>query len=121
MWQAVDRNEDTQTEKMQEKSTKWARAAMRSSLCRSDVIIGIKTALYPSVTFGMMATTLTEEQCKTVFKPICEHVLPKAGYCRSLPSTILHRPEEYRGVGLRDIYTILLKNEIETDRQTNHQ
>ena len=106
VWQAADGNEEEQTSRMTKKAKKWSRAAMRSSLCRADVIIGIKTSLYPSVTFGMMATTLDEQQCKNVFKPIREHTLPKAGYSRSLPSTILHGPEEYGGVGLMDIYTI---------------
>ena len=106
VWQAADGNEEEQTSKMTKKAETWARAAIRSSLCRADVVIGIKTSLYPSVTFGMMATTLDEEQCKDVFKPIREHALPKAGYARSLPSTILHGPEEYGGVGLMDVYTI---------------
>ena len=98
VWQAADGNEEKQTEKLVEKAKEWARSAARSSLSRSDVIVGIKTSLYPSITYGMVATTLSEAQCQEIFKPIRTAVLPKAGYCRNIPTVVLHGPECLRVV-----------------------
>lgn len=106
VWQAADGNETKQTKEMKEKASEWARAAARSSLTRSDIVVGIKTSLYPSITYGLMATTLTEDQCKDVFKPIREGALPKAGYSRKIPATVLHGPTKYGGIGIPDLYTV---------------
>ena len=106
VWQAVDGNEDTQTEKLHEKARTWSRAVCRSSLTRDDVVTGLRTSLYPSITFGLMATTLTKEQGDTIFKPIREGVLPKSGYARSMPGIMVHGPIKYGGVGIKDIYTL---------------
>ena len=54
----------------------------------------------------MVATTMSEEQCNNIFKPIRAGVLPKAGYCRTIPSKVLHGPEKYGGIGIRDLHTI---------------
>ena len=106
VWQAIDGNETEQTKQMLEKSNAWSRAVARSSLSRADVKVGITTSLYPSITFGMEATTLSKEQCQEVFKPIKEGVIPKAGYCRNIPKVVLHGPEKYGGIGIKDLYTI---------------
>ena len=106
VWQAIDGNEKTQTNKMREKSSKWSRAVARSSLNRNDTIVGIKTTLYPSVTFGVMATTLDKEQCERVFKPIRAGALSKAGYAKSIPAVVVHGPKKYGGIGLKDIHSI---------------
>ena len=114
VWQAIDGNERKQTEKMKEKAEEWARAVARSSLTRRDTILGAKTSLYPSITFGLMATTLSKEQGKEIFKPIRKGVLGKAGYNRSMPETIVHGPETYGGIGLKDIYSLQGISHIKT-------
>ena len=106
VWQAADGNERMQTAKMKEKANKWSRAVARSTLSRNDTIIGIKTTLYPSVTFGMMATCLTQEQCEEAFKPIRAGALSKAGYVKSIPAVVLHGPEKYGGIGLKDFHSV---------------
>ena len=106
VWQAIDGNEREQTKQMESKSKKWSRAVFRSSAGRSDTTIGIKTSLYPSVTYGMMATTLTDKQCERVFKPIRAGPLRKAGFSKSTPAVVIHGPKKFGGVGLNDFYTI---------------
>ena len=106
VWQAIDGNEDKQTEKMTEKAEEWARSIARSSLTRSDTILGAKTSLYPSITYGLSATTLSKQQSKEVFKPIRKGVLGKTGYAKTMPETIVHGPETYGGIGLKDIYSL---------------
>ena len=106
VWQAIDGNEKTQTQKLKDKAHEWSRAASRSSLTRHDSVIGMKTSLYPSITFGLMATTLSQKQGEEIFKPIREGALPKTGYARSMPALVVHGPEKYGGVGIKDIYSL---------------
>ena len=106
MWQAVDGNENEQTKKLREKARVWSRAVSRSSLTRHDVVIGMKTSLYPSITFGLMATTIDKKQADSIFAPVREGALPKSGYMRSMPAIVVHGPERYGGMGIKDLYTL---------------
>ena len=105
VWQAADGNEEKQTTKLVEKTKAWSRAVVRSSLGRLDMSIGIKASLYPSITFGMMATTLSVEQCDRVFAPIRAEALSKSGYVKTIPKVITHAHEAYGGIGMTDLYT----------------
>ena len=105
VWQAVDGNEKKQTEVMKEKALKWSRNARTGFLSRDDIVFGIKTSLYPSLTYGLMATALNKAQCHEVFKPIRNNALGPMGYNTHMPTVIVHGPTRYGGMGLRDIYT----------------
>ena len=63
--------------------TDWANRVSSSQLDRSDLDLAVKTTLYPSITFGLMATCLTKEQCEKVFAPIKEKIVPKMKICRN--------------------------------------
>ena len=91
---------------MTEKAEEWARAIARSSLTRSDTILGAKTSLYPSITYGLMVTILRQKQSKEIFKPIRKGVLGKTGFAKTMPEEIVHGPETYGGIGLKDIYSL---------------
>ena len=106
VWQAVDGNEKEQTKQLREKARVWSRAVSRSSLTRHDVVIGMKTSLYPSITFGLMATTIDKKQADSIFAPVREGALPKSGYMRSMPDIVVHGPERYGGMGIKDLYTL---------------
>ena len=106
VWQAIDGNENTQTTKMVEKATQWATNSKTGSLSRNDIAFGIKTSLYPSITYGLMATALDKQQCEEVFKPVRKHALGPMGYNRSIPATVVHGPECYGGMGIKDMHTI---------------
>ena len=41
-----------------------------------------------------------------VFKPIRAGALSKAGYVKSIPAIVLHGPEKFGGIGLKDFYSI---------------
>ena len=106
VWQAADGNEKEQAKQLTGKANKWARAVARSLLTRHDIVLGMNMSLYPSITFGLMATTLNKQQSKEIFKPIRKGVLPKAGYAEKMPAIVVHRPNKYGGVGIKDLYTL---------------
>ena len=106
VWQAPDGNEEKQTEKMKEKAQKWSTNIRKGFLSREEIAFGVTTSLYPSITFGMMATALTEEQAKDVFKPIRAQALGPMGYNRTMAAVVVHGPKKYGGLGIRDLYSI---------------
>ena len=106
VWQAADGNERKQTEVMKEKIRTWASSIVKSSLSKADVHMGVKTALYPSAMFGLMATALTKEQSKEVFLPLRKMILPKMKICRTTPGALVHGPKEYGGLEIKDVYTL---------------
>ena len=127
VWQAVDGNEKKQTAVMKEKARKWSRNVRTGFLSRDDIVFGIKTSLYPSLTYGLMATALTRAQCHEVFKPIRTHALGPMGYNTHMPAEVVHGPVRYGGMGLKDIYTVqgiehvkALLDEITSNSPTGH-
>ena len=106
VWQAADGNERKQTEVMKAKALKWSRNVRTGFLSRTDIVFGVKTSLYPSITYGLMATALNRKQANDVFKPIRRHALSPMGYNRNIPAEIVHGPSKYGGMGLQDIYTV---------------
>ena len=106
VWQAPDGNESEQTKQMKEKATTWSNHIRKGFLSRADIKFGVHTSLYPSITYGLMATAITEEQGADVFKPVREKVLGPMGYNRTIPAVVVHGPIKYGGMGIRDIYTM---------------
>ena len=83
VWQAANGQEDTQVEKMKDKANEWANEIYKSNLTKSDISLGVKTSLYPSITYGLLATAMTQKQATEIFKPVREKVLPKMKICRN--------------------------------------
>jgi hypothetical protein len=106
VWQAVDGNEKKQTSVMKDKAEAWSSSVLQSGLTKQDAVIGMKTSLYPALTYGLMATNLSKKQCSRVFHPVRRSVLPKMGICRNVPATIIHGPKKYGGMEFKDLYTI---------------
>ena len=106
VWQAANGQEDTQVEKMKAKANDWANSIYKSNLSKSDIAMGVKTSLYPSITYGLVATALTEKQAGEIFKPIREKVLPKMKICRQAPAIVVHGPEDYGGLEIKDLYIL---------------
>lgn len=105
VWQAADGNEKKQTAFLMEKAEAWVAKAKDSSLSKNDTTFGVQRSLYPAITYGLMATAMHKNQTEKVDKEI-RKILPKMGYCRSTPKTLVHGHTAYGGIGLRDIDTI---------------
>ena len=106
VWQSANGQENTQVEKMKEKANDWANEIYKSNLTKSDISLGVKTSLYPSITYGLLATAMTQKQATEIFKPVREKVLPKMKICRKAPDILIHGPEEYGGLEFKDLYIL---------------
>ena len=106
VWQAPDGNEEEQTKQLTQKAKTWSNNIRKGFLSREDVAFGVQTSLYPSITYGLMATAMTETQCRQIFKPVRANVLAPMGYNRHMPAIVVHGPVKYGGMGIKDLYTI---------------
>lgn len=68
--------------------------------------MGVKTSLYPSAIYGLMATALSKVQCKEIFVPMRKMILPKMKICRTTLSVLVHGPKDYGGLKIKDIYAL---------------
>ena len=59
---------------------------------KKDITMEVKTSLYPSITYRLLATALSEVEANEIFKPIREKVLMKI--CRQAPAIVVHGPKE---------------------------
>ena len=105
VWQASDGNETTQTKKMKEKALDWSNRVQCSVLDRPDLELAVKTTLYPSITFGQMATCMTKAQCEEVFAPVRKKIVPKMKVCRNTPGALVHGPVKYGGLEFKHLHT----------------
>ena len=85
---------------------KWSCRARAGFPSRNDIVFGIKTSLYPSLTYGLMATALNSQQAHEVFKLVRKYAMSQMGYNTNMPKEIVHGPNRYGGMGLGDIYTV---------------
>ncbi len=62
--------------------------------------------LLPKLTFSLMATMLTEDQCNKIQSPTLMAALPKLRFNRHTERSIIHGPLLHGGLNLPHLYTI---------------
>ena len=52
----------------------------------------------------MVATTLTEAQLESVISPVLNLVLPRAGFVRTFPRSVVYAPVAFQGLGVTNLW-----------------
>ena len=60
-----------------------------------------RTWLYP-----LQATTLNQDECDDILRPLYAEILPRLGANRKIPKVYLYAPKSLMGLGLPDIYAM---------------
>jgi hypothetical protein len=55
---------------------------------------------------ALMATSLSQDQCKTIMKPLLDAALPALGINRHLTRTVVHGPRLYQGLSIPELWTL---------------
>ena len=105
VWQAIDGNEKGQVKHLKKKAGQWIEKIQNSNLSKLEVHIGVTSSLYPAITYGLGATAMSAKECNKVDSAI-RKILPKMGYCRSVPKDIIFGHKDHGGAGLQSIHTI---------------
>lgn len=82
-----------------------ARQLRSSTLSRSASAIAYSMFIAPSIEFPLSVTGFKEVESRTIQAPLLAALLPKLGFARHLPRTVVFGPVEYGGLGVHSHYT----------------
>jgi len=77
-------------------TTKVTHAAAEFGLCQ---------VILQKLEYPLVATTLTKTECNTIMSPILTAGLPAAGLTWTFPRAIVHRPWQWGGLNIPNLFT----------------
>jgi len=60
--------------------------------------------VYCKLMYPLAVTTLTQNQCTEVLRPLLVAGLPAVGYMRVFPQAVIHRPPSRQGIQFPNLY-----------------
>jgi hypothetical protein len=85
---------------MTEKESLYATAIRCSSMWKGEYELAYNSVYLPSLGYGTPATTLTQQECYNIQKPVVNAILPKMGISRKSPRGIVFGTAQYGCLGL---------------------
>jgi len=89
---------------MLDRAQEWAALIRTGHLPRHLTWQSLNTAILKTLTFPLPSTTLTQEQCKQIMRPIIRAGLSGSGTMNSLPRILVNAPIMYHGYALPELY-----------------
>ena len=77
------------------------KTASRSPLTHTDAWANYHAIYLPSIEYPLLSGSLQRDQCQHLQKQVKQAILPKCGYNRNTPNTIVYGPSEYGGIEMR--------------------
>jgi hypothetical protein len=100
---AFDGNSSAQSSMFRQKGEKLAIAFNRCQLTANDTLQGYQSIFLPGVKYGMAASCIPTSDLKKLQQIITRPILPKLGYNRHFPSSIVYTTIHFGGIGLQDL------------------
>ena len=101
---APDGNNCTQIQQMTSKANKAAEIIRTSNVRPHEAWIGLSTMTMKSLDYCLPATTLSEQDCKKIMRPILNSFLPKSHINRNIKQDVLYADIQSKGLGLKSLY-----------------
>ena len=101
---APDRNEKAQLQALKGKLSKWAQQMQRSPLDGRVIWTALNQTIIKGLEYLLAATTLTEAQLDTVMSPVLNSILPRAGFARTFPRSVVYSPIAFQGLGIINLW-----------------
>jgi len=73
-------------------------------LQHNDAAFSLKNVLLRKLTYPLMVTSFTEQQCHLIMKLILKAGLPKAGVIHTYPRALVYGPSHYAGLDIPNLY-----------------
>jgi hypothetical protein len=74
---------------MTDKAILYSNAIRNSTMWRGKSAVAYNSFYMPSLGYWMPATTLTNEECEDIQRPVVNAILPKMGISRSAPRKVV--------------------------------
>ena len=101
---APDGNQTTQLKELRTKASTWSQKIRASPLDDISVWIAMNQTILRGLEYPLVATTLTEKQLTSVMTPVLQTALPRSGFTRKFPHSVLYGPAAYQGLGVSNLY-----------------
>jgi hypothetical protein len=88
---------------MTEKASLYATAIQRSSVCKGGSGLAYNSFYMPSIGYGTPATTLTQQECYNIQKPVVNAILPKMGISRKAHRSVVFGTAQFGVLGLEHL------------------
>jgi hypothetical protein len=91
---------------MLDKTKHYGEMIRTGHIHKHEVWLALMVIAMKSLEYAVPALTLSKAQYKTIMWPILQSILPRSGINRNIHRSILYRPIEWQGLGLRDPYLL---------------
>jgi hypothetical protein len=88
---------------MAEKSSFYATAIQHSSILKGKSGLAYNSFYLTSLGYGASATTLTQQECYNIQKPVVNDILPKMGINSKAHRSVVFGTAQYGGLGLEHL------------------
>ena len=101
---APDGNEKAQMKALKDKASKWASQMRSSPLDGYTIWTALHRTIVKGLEYPLAATTLTEAQLEEVLSPVLNSTLPRAGFVRTFPRSVVYAPVAFQGLGVTNLW-----------------
>ena len=105
VWLAPNGDSTTQTKELLALTTAWADRVRTGHLKQGDAWTYYQTTIQKSLEYPLLATTLSEEQCRKVEQPALTVALHSSSLPSNFPRDILYGPKGKLGLGASQLFT----------------
>ena len=117
---APDGNNTDELEYLRSKAKVWKEKIRDGTLPRHLVWESMTTGIFNTLSYPLIATTFTKEECNSIIGPVLWEGLPKAGIVRSISRAIVYGPIDRGGLGLPNLFYLQLQRHIERLMRYGH-
>ena len=101
---APDGNNEAQVKHLLSKAQQSAEIIRSSNVMQHEAWIGLTCMAIKKLEYVLPATTLSEEECYKITRPLIDSFLPKAGINRNIRYDVLFGSVQARGLGLKSLF-----------------
>ena len=100
---APDGNETAELKALKDKVSKLAQQTRSSPLDGYTIWTVLHGTIIKGLEYPLAATTLTEAQLEAVLSPVLSSTLPRAGFVRTFPRSVVYAPVAFQGLGVTNL------------------
>lgn len=86
------------------KSKQWTNAIKQSTLNPLEAQVAYDTMWFPSLSYGVSTTNLSQKELDLVQKPIVNYILPRMGYNRHFPRAVVYGSPNFGGLNFKHLF-----------------
>jgi hypothetical protein len=101
----IDGSFAPQLQRLTEEITNMTNMLSKVPLTHQETTIGLKGIIYPTIKYGLEATTIPWSELDKIQAKLTNKLLPKLGFNQHMPRELVHAPVYFGGIGIQRIAT----------------